>query len=322
MENHTHQHKHEHNNVKHDIHDKHDHHDHGHHHHDVTQLSGKKIAGVTILNAIVTITEIIGGLVSGSLALLSDAMHNLSDTLSIVISYVAFKIAQRPKNKNKTFGYKRIEILTASINALVLVVISTLLIKEAIDRFSHPQDIDTGWLLVVAVIGLLANLFSVFLLEKDSHHNLNIKSSYLHLMADTLSSVGVIIAGLFIYYFNIVWIDSVITLVIAIYIFKEAAKILLVTFDILMQASPKLDYDKIKEEIEKVEHVKNIHHVHAWRMDEKNIFFEAHIDFEDLPLSTLQQSLHKIEHILKEHHGIHHTTLQAECDVCHTKDMF
>ncbi len=321
MENHTHNHdKHDHHEHNHDH--NHDKHDHNHHHHDVTQLSGKKIAGVTLLNAIITITEIIGGLVSGSLALLSDAMHNLSDTLSIVISYVAFKIAQRPKNKHKTYGYKRIEILTASINSLVLVVISTLLVKEAIDRFSNPQEIDTGWLLIVAVIGLLANLFSVFLLEKDSHHNLNIKSSYLHLMADTLSSVGVIIAGLIIYFFNILWIDSVITLIIAIYIFKEAAKILLVTFDILMQASPNLDYDAIKTEIETVDHVKNIHHVHAWRMDEKNIFFEAHIDFEDLPLSTLQKSLHKIDHILKEHYGIYHTTLQAECDACSTKELF
>ena len=296
--------------------------DHSHHHHETTELSGQKITWVTLLNASITLAEIIGGLLSGSLALLSDAMHNLSDTLSIVLSYTTYRIAQRPKNKRKTFGYRRAEILSAFINALSLIVISGFLILEALRRFLSPEPIETGLMLTVALIGLVANLVSVLLLEKERHHNLNLKSTYLHLLADTLSSLGVIVGGLLIRFYQVLWVDPLLTLGIAIYILKEGLELLKVTVDILMQASPHLDYEHIKEEIETLPYVKNIHHIHAWRMDEKHIYFEAHIDFEDQLLSTIQTSLHDIEHLLKDHFGIHHVTLQAECDVCKTKDLF
>lgn len=297
-------------------------HKHEHHTHEITHLSKSRIQGVAFLNALITLAEIIGGLASGSLSLLSDAMHNLSDTLSIVLSYVTHQWAQKPKNKHKTFGYKRAEILSAFINGITLIVISSFLLFEAILRFLNPQPIETSLMLWVAIIGLVANLFSVLLLQRDSHHNLNIKSSYLHLMADTLSSVAVILGGLLIRYAGATWLDPLLTLGIALYILKEAIHLLKLTIDILMQASPDLDYDDIKAHIETIPYVKNIHHIHAWRMDEKNIYFEAHIDFEDLSLSTLQSSLHEIEHLLKEDFGIHHVTLQAECDVCTTKEMF
>lgn len=308
----------------------HDHHIHKHgpqdeptygHIHDASTLSGQKIFWVTLLNATITISEIIGGLLSGSLSLLSDAMHNLSDTLSIVLSYVAYRIGKKPKNFRKTFGYKRIEILSAFLNALVLSVISILIIKEAINRFFSPQPIETGLMLVVATIGFFANLLSVLLLEKDSHHSLNIKSSYLHLLADTLSSVGVILGGLAIRYLGWMWVDPLLTLIIAIYILFETYHILKKTIDILMQSAPKLDFNQIKVEIEAMEHVKNIHHIHAWNMDEHHIYFEAHIELDDLPLSRIQDILQSIEHHLKDDHEIHHVTLQAECNACHHKEM-
>lgn len=300
----------------------HDHHEHAHHSHDSSQLSGKKIAGVTLLNATITIAEIIGGLVSGSLSLLSDALHNLSDTLSIVIAYVASLVAQRPKNERKTFGYKRIEILSAFINGLTLSIISLFLIVEAIHRFTQPQEIETGLMLTVAIIGFVANLISVFLLEKDSHHSLNIKASYLHLLADTLSSVGVILGALAIRYLGWTWVDALLTLGIALYILFETFHVLKKTLDILMQAAPQLDYKAIQKDIEAMDNVKNIHHIHAWNMDEKNIYFEAHIEFEDKRLSELQPILHDIEHHLKHEYHIHHVTLQAECDACATKEIF
>lgn len=303
-------------------HEEHDHHEHSHHSHDVSGLSGTKILGVTLLNATITVAEIVGGLLSGSLSLLSDAMHNLSDTLSIILTYVAHLIAQRPKNQRKTFGYKRAEILSAFLNALVLSVISLTLIIEAIRRFQNPETIETGLMLIVAVIGLFANLISVILLEKDSHHSLNIKSSYMHLMADTLSSVGVILGGLAIRFLNWTWVDSVLTLAIALYILKETIGILRATIDILMQASPKLDYDAIKKDIEAIDHVRNIHHIHAWTLDEKSIFFEAHIDLDDQSLSEVQAILKEIEHLLKHEYGISHVTLQAECGACASKEMF
>ncbi|HED23524.1 MAG TPA: cation transporter, partial [Firmicutes bacterium] len=156
---------------------------------DQGKISGKRIFWVVLLNAAITVAEFIGGLLSGSLALLSDAAHNLSDTAAIALSYFANRIARRPRDARKTFGYKRAEILAAFINSAVLLVISLFLITEAIKRFRNPETIDGVLMITVAVIGLLANLLSVFLLHRDSRDNLNIRSSYLHLISDTVSSI-------------------------------------------------------------------------------------------------------------------------------------
>jgi cobalt-zinc-cadmium efflux system protein len=295
---------------------------HQHHHsHDASHLSGRKIFWVTLLNAIITLAEFIGGLISGSLALLSDSLHNLSDTLAIALSYFANKIAQKPQNYRKTFGYKRAEIIAAFINSSVLLAISTLLIVEAIKRFYNPHPIDGNLMIGVAVIGLLANLFSVYLLQKDAHANINIKSSYLHLIGDTVSSIGVVGGGLAIKFWQITWIDPVVTLLIAAYIIKEGWKIFRQTIDILMQSAPKLDYKNIKLSVEKISGVKNIHHVHAWTIDENLIHFEAHIDLDDMLLSEAEKIYDKIKQILQTEHNIHHITLQAEVDNCRDKKL-
>ena len=300
----------------------HDHSSHQGHSHDVSDLSGKKIFWVTVLNAAITIAEIIGGILSGSLALLSDAFHNLSDTLSIVLSYSANKISKKPKNSSKTFGYKRAEILSAFINSTALFIISFWLIFEAYKRFKNPETINSNLMLIVAVIGLVANFISVFLLEKDSHENMNIKSSYLHLISDTVSSIGVILGGIAIKIWNVTWIDPLITVLISLYILKETWHILKKSIDIFMQASPNLDYEAIKRDIENIEKVNNIHHVHAWMINEKTIHFEAHIDFEDIKLSEVEVIYDKINHLLKEHYGISHITIQPEVNKCCDKKMF
>lgn len=304
--------------------------EHSHHHnhnesghsHDISNLSGRKIFWVTMLNATITIAEIVGGVLSGSLALLSDAVHNLSDTLAIALSYFANKIAQKPKDKRLTFGYKRAEILSAFINSSVLLAISMMLIVEAIKRFQNPEEINSSLMLIVALIGLIANFVSVFLLEKDSHENLNIKSSYLHLISDTVSSVGVLIGGLAIKFWNIVWIDPIITILISIYILRETWNVIKKTVSILMQSSADIDYNSIKLDVEKIEGIKNIHHVHSWLIDEKTIFFEAHIDIEDQLLSHVELIYEKVTHLLVEHYGVNHVTLQAEVNCCEDKSIF
>ena len=292
------------------------------HSHDTSNLSGRKIFWVTVLNATITVTEIVGGILSGSLALLSDAIHNLSDTVAIALSYVANKVAQRPKNPRKTFGYKRAEILAAFVNATVLLAISAFLIIEAIRRWRDPETIDGTLMIIVAVIGLVANLVSVYLLEKDSHHSLNIKSSYLHLLGDTVSSVGVVIGGIAIRIWGVTWIDPLVTLLISIYIIKETWQIIHKTVDILMQSSADLDYNKIKSEIEALEHIRNIHHIHSWMINEDTVYFEAHLDLENMSLCDVQPIYEQIEHLLTEHYGISHVTLQAEVDKCDDKKLF
>lgn len=298
-------------------------HQHEHDHdHSAANLSGKKFLGVTLLNATITIAEFVGGLLSGSLALLSDSLHNSSDTVAIALSYFANVIAQRPKNPRKTFGYKRAEILAAFVNSAVLMAISVFLIIEAIRRWQSPEAINGTLMIIVASIGLTANLLSVILLEKDSHSNLNIKSSYLHLLSDTISSVGVVIGGIAINIWGLVWIDPLITILISLYIMRETFLILKKTVSILMQSSADLDYDQIKLEIEAIEHVNNIHHIHSWMINENTIFFEAHIDLDEMSICDVQEIYDQIEHLLTEHYGVSHITLQPEFDQCSDKSMF
>src|SRR5690554_2630545 len=188
--------------------------------------TGKKIFWVALLNAGITVAEVVGGILSGSLALLSDAVHNLSDTVAIVLSYVANRIARRSKDDKRTYGYKRAEILAAFINSAVLLAVSLLLVFEAYKRLRAPESIDGTLMISVAFIGLLADLLSVYLLQKDAHKSLNIKSSYLHLLSDTISSVGVLAGGIAIKLWGVVWIDPLVTVLIALYIMKETKEVI------------------------------------------------------------------------------------------------
>lgn len=270
------------------------------------------------LNGTITVAEIVGGILSNSLSLLSDALHNLSDTIALFIAYLAHKIGKKRANKNKTFGYKRIEILSAAINALVLLAISVFLIVEAVKRFNHPQPVNGTIMMVVAVIGLLANLISVLVLHRDSHQNLNIKAAYLHLLGDTISSVAVVAGGLLIMFYDIYWIDPFITFLIAIYLIREAWRILKETYEILMQAAPRhMNAEKINQRISQLPEVKNIHHVHIWSLDDHENYFEAHVNLtDDLKLSQTTPLKHKIEKILKNEFALHHITLQLEYEAC------
>ena len=177
-------------------------HSHSHLHHD-GGVNEKNLVFTIFLNAVITVVEVIGGLVSGSLSLLSDALHNFSDALAVLVSLLALKISRKERTPQKTFGYKRAEILAALLNATVLVVISVFLFKEAYLRFFEPVEIKGMVMGVVALVGLLANLLAVLLLHKDAGKNINVKSAYLHLVSDTLSSVVVLVGGLFIYFFKI-----------------------------------------------------------------------------------------------------------------------
>ena len=275
-----------------------------------------------MLNATITIAEVVGGILSGSLALLSDAVHNLSDTIAIALSYFANRIAQKPKDPKRSYGYKRAEILSAFINSSVLLSISIVLIYEAFKRLKAPESINGTLMIIVAFIGLVANLVSVYLLKSDSKGNLNIKSSYLHLLSDTVSSVGVLVGGVAIRLWGVLWIDPLITVLISLYILKETWKVIRTTVDILMQSSAILDYEAIKSDIERIDKVKNIHHVHTWMINEKTIYLEAHIDMEDMRLSEVENVYRKIEQCLKDDHGISHVTLQAEVNQCRDKRIF
>jgi cobalt-zinc-cadmium efflux system protein len=286
-------------------------------------LSGKKLLWTTLLNFVITIAEIAGGIYSNSLSLISDALHNFSDGIAVFIAFMANRIGQKQSNLKKTFGYKRIEILAALLNSVVLVVISIYLFTEAFERFLHPQEIKGKLMLIVACIGLLANLFSVILLHKDSQKSLNIKAAYLHLFGDTISSIAVITGGLLIFYFKLYWIDSLITVIIGVYILKETWQILKESVSILMQSVPSgLNLNQLTKDINSFSEIANIHHIHAWNLDDTQIHFECHIELvKDYKLSELENIRNNVEKMLQEKYEINHVTIQFGYGCCNNKEI-
>jgi len=273
------------------------------------------------LNAVITVAEFIGGILSNSLALISDAVHNLSDTLALAISYIAMLAGNKKSNEKKTFGYKRIEILAALFNAVVLIAISLYLFYEAYQRFLNPEPIGSKLMFIVATIGLAGNLISVFLLHKDSSHSLNVKAAYLHLLGDTFSSVGVIIGSVLIYFYNITWIDPLLTVIIGLFIIRGTWGIIKETIEILMQASPgNIDIPKIKKQLENHPEIKNVHHIHSWRLSDNIIHFQCHAELKNnLKIEEADQVRLELEKILYNDFGIDHITIQVESDSCTEK---
>jgi cobalt-zinc-cadmium efflux system protein len=294
-------------------------HSHGHNH----NLKGKNLLIATALNLIITIVEIVGGLVSNSLALISDAIHNMGDTIAVLLAYIANLISRKSADEKKTFGYKRVEILTALLNAVVLIVITVFLFVEAYKRFLQPEPIKGLIMFIVATVGLIANLIAVLLLKSDSHYNLNIRAAYLHLLGDTISSVAVIVGSGLIYFFNMYWIDPVITVLIGLYIVKEAYIVLKEAVDILMQGTPpSINLQEIVTEMEKHPEISNVHHVHAWKLDDTQIHFECHVDLhKDIALSLADTIRSEIEDLLQNKFGISHVTIQFEYNCCDEKNV-
>ncbi len=284
--------------------------------------STAKILFTIILNVVIGLAEVIGGIISGSLSLVSDALHNFSDALAIVITYIAIRLSKITESESFTFGFKRGEIIAAFINSSALLVISLFLIWEACSRFVNPTHIKPGIMFIVAFIGLAANFLGAYLLKKDSKKSINLKSAYLHLVSDTVTSVAVIAGAAAIYYFEVYWIDPVLTVLIALYITKESYHIFKESVVILMMGKPQsISLTKIKEDIEKFAEVNNIHHVHVWMLTDKLIHFEAHLDIEKIDICEVDELIARIENMLKEKHGIMHTTLQIESSKCHNKNL-
>jgi cobalt-zinc-cadmium efflux system protein len=295
-----------------------------HHTHENPEHSKEtRLLAATGLNIIITIVEIIGGLVSNSLALLSDAFHNLGDTFAVFLAYLAHRVSNRDATEKKTFGFKRIEILAAFFNAVVLIVITIFLFIAAYHRLLTPSPVRGLIMFVVAVAGLVANLAAVIVLKKETHKNLNIRAAYLHMLGDTISSVAVIIGSGIIYFFRIYWIDPVITLIIGLYIIKEAYSVLKETIDILMQGTPtSIKLSAVVDELVKNKEIDNIHHVHSWKLDDRQIHFECHADLtRDLPISETDVIRLEIEQMLKNKFGISHVTIQFEYNCCAEKSM-
>jgi cobalt-zinc-cadmium efflux system protein len=283
------------------------------HHHPT--LEGKNLLISIILNIVITAAQVMGGFISGSLALISDAVHNFSDVISLIISYVANVLSRKKKQTlHQTFGYKRAEIIAAFINAGSLIVIAVFLGIEAFKRFYDPQIIESDLVIGLAFLGIAVNGLSVLLLKKDAKSNLNMKAAYLHLFTDMLTSIAVLLGGIVMKYYEVFWIDAVLTLIISFYLIFLSWSVLVESLKILMLFAPEdIQIEMVEKEILKIEEIRNIHHVHIWQLNDYNCHFEAHLEFkQDLKLSEFDGICERVERILKEKFRISHCNLQPE----------
>ena len=286
---------------------------HNHDHSHSNSISGKNIGIAIFLNILITISQIIGGIISGSIALLTDALHNFSDVISLLLSYFTNRLAKRKSTTKQTFGYKRAEILSAFVNSVTLIAIAIFLIVEAIERFLNPEPVKADLVIYFALGSIVINFLSVLLLHKDSKDSLNMKSAYLHLLTDVMTSIAVMVGGILMKYFDIYRIDSILSVLIAIYLIFSSYKLLWASIKILMQFTPQdIDVVDISDQITTIAGIKNVHHVHLWQLNDKDLFFEAHIDLKkDIAITEFQKILMEIEIILHKR-NITHFNIQPE----------
>ena len=288
---------------------------HGHTHHDTSAMGDRRLGWAIAINMLLTLAQIIGGIVSGSLALIADALHNFSDAASLLIAWVARRIGRQPPDHFKTFGYKRAEVIAALINLVTLVIVGLYLIYEALWRFHEPQPIEGWTVVIVAAVALVVDVATALLTYSMSRHSLNIRAAFLHNVSDALASVGVIIAGTLILVYGWYWSDTVLTLLIAGYVLYQAATLLPQTIHILMQGAPEdISIEEVIDSLEQLEGVTNVHHVHIWQLDEHENALEAHVVIDDFARTEQIKKTLKAE--LEKRFSITHSTLEFEMEHC------
>jgi len=281
--------------------------DHGHH-----RKTG--LAYVIFFNAVITAAEYIGGMMSGSLALISDAGHNPSDALSPMLGYAGEKVSESDPNKRYSFGLKRFEVLIALVNALSLVIIGIYILYEAVRRFMDPVPIDLKIMLPVAVIGLLGNIFSMMVLMKNRNKNINMKAAFLHLLYDAVSSAAVIAAGLIIYATGLIWVDIAISFIIVAMIIRSSAGIISESFRIFLQGTPRhIDPDDVLNSIRGIDAIGSVHGLHIWSINSTEVFLSCHICVDKTgEQPETDRIIIDVNAMLKEKYNIVHTTIQVE----------
>ncbi len=293
---------------------------HEHHHH---QVEGKNLFFTILLNLIISIAELIGGILSGSISLISDSIHNFSDVLSLIISYIANKLAKKEATESYTFGYKRSEIIAAFLNSATLIVLAFFILYEAVGRFIHPVVVSSNLVIWLALGSIIVNGLSVLFIKNDAKENMNMKSAYLHLFGDMMTSIAVLIGGILMKYFQLYWIDPIFSILIAIYLIYMSWDIFKSSLKIMMQFTPdNIDIQQISKDISKLDGLKNIHHIHIWQINEHDIMFEAHIDLKNnIKITDFEQILKIISNYLHDNYTINHITLQPEFSIDDSKEV-
>ncbi len=288
----------------------------GHHHHgDPSEIGERRLWWAVGANILLTLAQVVGGLISGSLSLIADALHNFSDAASLLIALVAIRIGRRPPDQFKTFGYKRAETIAALINLTTLIIIGLYLCYEALLRFITPEPIE-GWMVViVAGVALVVDVFTALLTYSQSKSSMNIKAAFLHNVTDALASVGVIITGSLILLYGWVWTDAAMTLIISGYVLWQGITQIPKVIHLLMEGTPEgIEIEEVITAMKSEIGVSDVHHVHLWQLDEHRNALEAHIVLsEGVDMDDLK---HQLKKMLHDRYEIEHSTLEFENKNC------
>jgi cobalt-zinc-cadmium efflux system protein len=289
-------------------------HIHHHHHNEVTQKSVRLLILSFVINMLLSVAEIIGGIISGSVSLIGDALHNTSDAFSILIAVIAFKIGNKKASAKYTYGFKRAEIIGGFVNLILLFISGCYLLAEGIERLINPQQIDGLLIIWISVLALIIDALTAKISHHDAHHNSNMKMVFIHNLADAFGSIGVIISGLCIMWFDLYRVDGIVALLIAFYMIFQSVVSFPQIVNILMNAAPdNIDIEQVKNSLLAIKNIKNVHHLHLWCISEHNVAIECHIesDNNDIIVEATQ--------LLKDKFGITHCNFQVEnksCDEC------
>ena len=293
-------------------------HSHNHSHlHEATNHSTKRLSISLVITLVFVFLEAAAGIFSNSLALLTDAAHNLTDVIALALSWFAIRVTTRPSNERKTYGYHRVGILVALANSTTLVLISLGIFYEAYHRFINPPEVQSNILIGVGLIAVVINIVTAMLVHKGSESDLNLRSAFLHLMGDVLSTVGAVIAGVIIYFTGANWLDPLISVLIGFLILYNAWGILRDAIDILLEAKPRdIDSVRLVEDVLTVNGVLGVHDLHIWSITQNLRTMSAHVLTNDLPISAGTDIQRQINEIVYHRYNISHATLQLECVNC------
>ena len=284
---------------------------HHHHHSEVTQKSVKLLILSFAINMLLSVAEIIGGIISGSVSLIGDALHNTSDAFSILIAVIAFKIGNKKASAKYTYGFKRAEIIGGFVNLILLFISGCYLLAEGIERLINPQQIDGLLIIWISVLALIIDALTAKISHHDAHHNSNMKMVFIHNLADAFGSIGVIISGLCIMWFDLYRVDGIVALIIAFYMIFQSVVSFPQIVNILMNAAPdNIDIEQVKNSLLAIKNIRNVHHLHLWCISEHNVAIECHIesDNNDIIVEATQ--------LLRDKFGITHCNFQVENKSC------
>lgn len=296
-----------------------------------TATPKKRVFIAIILNVMIVVLQLIYGFVSNSISLLTDALHNLQDVVSLIIALIAIMIVQKLPTKEMTFGFLRSEALAGFVNSLFLILAILTVIFFSVERLLNPQEVEGVYVILFGLAGFIVNFVSAKMLDLHNHHeeenhhheDINIKAAYLHLLSDAGISLGVFVGGVLIYLYKVYWIDPVLSILFSLYILKESISIIKKSYNILMEAVPKhIDVDRTLQEMrDNFKDIKEIHDLHIWSLSSHDIYLSAHIVVEQMSIRDYDKLLEKLENFFRER-GINHITVQPEseefrCEVLH-----